>query len=182
MLAHESAEPWGHPIVDEFNLAMLIIRVSLGITMAAHGYAKFFKGGRIAGTAGWFDSMGMRPGKVHARLAAGGEIASGVCLAFGFFTAFACLGFVGLMAVAGYTVHRKHGFMIINEGWEYVFVLAVAAVTIAMLGPGEWSIDDAMGIADDLDGYTGLLISAGGGLAAATALLAVFYRPPKPTS
>ena len=123
--------------MDEFNLAMLIIRVSLGITMATHGYAKFFKGGRIAGTAGWFDSMGMRPGKVHARLAAGGEIASGLCLALGFLTTFACLGFVGLMAVAAYTVHLKNGFMILNEGWEYVFVLAVTAVTIAMLGPGE---------------------------------------------
>jgi len=89
---------------------------------------------------------------------------------------------VGLMAVAAYTVHLKNGFMILNEGWEYVFVLAVTAVTIAMLGPGEWSIDDAMGIADDLDGYTGLLIAAGGGLVAATALLAAFYRPPKPTT
>lgn len=181
MLA-DGSEPWGNEHVDEFNLAMLIIRVSLGVTMAMHGYAKFFKGGRIAGTAGWFDSMGMRPGKVHARLAAGGEIASGVCLALGFFTAFACLGFVGLMAVAAYTVHLENGFMILNEGWEYVFVLGITAVTIAMLGPGEWSIDDAMGIADDLDGYTGLLISAGGGLAAATALLAAFYRPPKPAA
>ena len=58
--------------MDEYNLALLIIRVALGATMAAHGYAKFFKGGRINGTAGWFDSMGMRPGRVHARLAAGG--------------------------------------------------------------------------------------------------------------
>jgi putative oxidoreductase len=47
-----------------------------------------------------------------------------------------------------------------------------------MIGPGQWSLDDKLGIADDLDGWTGLLISAGGGLLAAIGLLAVFYRPP----
>ncbi|MEM7284871.1 MAG: DoxX family protein [Actinomycetota bacterium] len=164
--------------MDEYNLALLIIRVALGLTMATHGYAKFFKGGRIDGTAGWFDSMGMRPGKVHARLAAGGEIASGLCLAVGFLTTFAALGFVGLMTVAYWTVHKANGFMILNEGWEYVFVLAVAAVTVAMLGPLEWSIDNAIGWDDELDGYTGLIISAGGGVAAAAALMGAFYRPP----
>ncbi len=164
--------------MDEYNLALLIIRVSLGLTMATHGYAKFFKGGKIDGTAGWFDSMGMRPGKVHARLAAGGEIAAGLCLAIGFLTSFAALGFVGLMTVAWWTVHKDKGFMILNEGWEYVFILAVAAVTVAMLGPLEWSIDNAIGWDDELDGYTGLIISAGGGVAAAGALMGAFYRPP----
>ncbi len=164
--------------MDEYNLALLIIRVALGLTMAAHGYAKFFKGGKIAGTAGWFDSMGMRPGKVHATMAASGEIAAGLCLAVGFLTSFAALGFVGLMTVAYWLVHKDNGFMILNEGWEYVFILAVAAVTVAMLGPLEWSIDNAIGWDDELDGYTGLIISAGGGVAAAAALMGAFYRPP----
>lgn len=167
--------------MDEYNLALLIIRVALGLTMAAHGYNKFFKGGKIAGTAAWFDSMGMRPGKAHATLAATSEIAAGLCLAFGFLTTFAALGFVGLMSVAYYTVHSDKGFMILNEGWEYVFILAVSAVVVAMLGPLEWSIDHAIGWDDELDGYTGLLISAGGGVAAAAALLAIFYRPPAST-
>jgi len=166
--------------MDETNLALLIIRVALGLTMAAHGYNKFFKGGKIAGTAAWFDSMGMQPGAVHARLAAGSEIAAGLCLALGFFTSFAALGFVGLMSVAYYTVHSHNGFMILNEGWEYVFILGITAVTVAMLGPGEWSIDHAIGWDTDLDGYTGLIISAGGGVLAAAALLAAFYRPPAP--
>ena len=168
--------------MDEYNLALLIIRVALGLTMAAHGYAKFFKGGRIDGTAGWFDSMGMRPGSVHARLAAGGEIAAGLCLAVGFLTTFAALGFVGLMTVAFWLVHRDKGFLILNEGWEYVFILAIAAVTVAMLGPLEWSIDNAIGWDDELDGYTGLIISAGGGVVAAAALMGAFYRPPSGVS
>ena len=108
-------------------------------------------------------------------------IGSGIFLAAGFLTSFAALGFVGLMSVAYWTVHSKNGFMIINEGWEYVFILAISAVTIAMIGPGEWSIDHAICLDNKLDGYTGLLISAGGGLLAATGLLGIFYRPPKET-
>ena len=48
----------------EIDLALTILRVSLGLTLAAHGYNKFFKGGKIEGTGRWFDSMGMRPGTV----------------------------------------------------------------------------------------------------------------------
>lgn len=161
--------------MDEVNLALLLLRVVIGITMAAHGYNK---AKNLGGTAGWFDSIGMRPGKLHARFAAFGEILAGLFLAAGFLTSFAALGFVGLMTVAWYTSHRDKGFFILDEGWEYVMVLGVVAVTIAMLGPGEWSVDDALGIADDLDGYVGLAIAAGGGVVAAVALLATFFRPP----
>ena len=57
-------------------------------------------------------------------------------------------------------------------------VLAGAAVVIATIGPGDWSIDEAIGLADDLDGWGGLAISAGGGVAAGVGLMAAFYRPP----
>ncbi len=162
--------------MDELNLAMLLVRVVIGVTLALHGVQKV-RGG-LDGVANWFDGMGMRPGWIHARFAAFGEIAAGVCLATGLLTTFAALGFVGLMSVAGWTDHRGKGFFILKQGWEYVMVLAVVAVTIAMLGPGEWSVDHALGIDDALDGYVGLLVSAGGGLVAASALLAAFYRPP----
>ncbi len=164
--------------MDEYNAAMLILRVAFGLTMAAHGYAKIFKGGKLAGTAGWFESIGMKPGAVHARLAAFTELATGIALAIGLLTTFAAMGFVGLMLVAGYVVHRANGFFITNTGWEYTFILAVAAVGIAMLGPGEWSLDNALGIDADLDGWLGLIIAAGGGVAAGVAQLALFYRPP----
>lgn len=167
--------------MDEYNAALLLLRVAFGLTMAAHGYAKVFKGGKLAGTAGWFDSIGMKPGAVHARLAAGTEILAGLGLAVGLLTTFSAMGFVGLMLVAGYVVHRNNGFFIVSEGWEYTFILAVAAVGIAMLGPGEWSIDSAIGIADTFDGWLGLTLAGGGGLAAGAAQLAAFYRPPAET-
>ena len=86
-----------------FSVGLLILRVVLGLTMAAHGYNKFFGSGGIAGTAGWFDSIGMRPGALHARLAATTEIAAGLLLAVGLFTPLAAAAFVALMLVAAWT-------------------------------------------------------------------------------
>src|ERR1700753_781919 len=70
--------------IHTYGAGLLILRVVIGLTMAAHGYAKFFKGGRIPGTARWFDSIGMRPGKVAAPAAASTEIGSGILFALGF--------------------------------------------------------------------------------------------------
>ena len=158
--------------------ALLLLRVVVGLTLAAHGYNKFFGGGRIAGTARWFESIGMRPGRQHAILAAGGEIAAGLALAAGFLTVPAAAGFVGLMTVAFWVAHRGKGLFVMNDGWEYTAVLATVAVAIAMIGPGELSLDSLIGIAEVLDGWVGLAISAGGGVVAAALLLAAFYRPP----
>ena len=163
--------------VTEHDLALFLLRVALGLTLAAHGANKFKSG--LDGVGRWFDSMGMRPGALHARFAAGGEVSVGLFLAAGLLTSFAALGFVGLMTVAAVTVHLPKGFFILDEGWEYVFILGVTAVAIALLGPGRWSIDRAIGIDDNFDGWFGLAIAAGGGLAAAGGLLSVFYRPPK---
>jgi putative oxidoreductase len=69
--------------------------------------------------------------------------------------------------------------LLIKEGWS-TGLIAITAVCVSLLGPGEWSLDHALDIADDLDGWTGFWISLGLGVGAAAALLAVFYRPPAP--
>jgi putative oxidoreductase len=163
------------------DFTLLVLRVSLGLTMAAHGYNKFFGGGRIPGTARWFESMGMRPGKLHAVLAATTEVVSGLLLAAGLLTTFAGAGFVGVMLVAAWT-HKHNGFFIVKSGWEYNFVLAITAVCISAIGPLRWSLDRALGIDDSLDGWVGFALSAGIGLASGIAQMAIFYRPPAPTS
>jgi putative oxidoreductase len=165
------------PTVDQLNFGLLLLRLVVGPVFAFHGYAKIFRGGRLAGTAGWFHSMGMRPGDLHARFAAFGEIATGVCLALGLLTSFAGMGLVGLMSVAFWTVHKGHGLLITKEGWEYILVLAAIGVSIATIGPGEWSLDRAIGL--DLNGTVGFLIALVGGVGLAAALLATFYRPPR---
>ncbi|WP_433632534.1 DoxX family protein [Nocardia sp. CA-120079] len=155
----------------------LLLRVIAGLTMAAHGYQKFYSGGRIPGTARWFDSIGMRPGRLHAVTAAGTEMAAGILLALGLLTPLAGAGFVGLMLVAAWTVHRAHGFYSVNSGWEYNLVLATIGVALSTTGPGEWSLDGVLGLTESLSGLTGFLISAGGGSIAGAALLAACYRP-----
>lgn len=166
----------------EFNLVMFIFRVLVGLTFAAHGYAKMFRGGKIAGTAGWFDSIGMKPGKVHALAASITEMGAGALLAVGLLTPFAAAAIIGVMLVAGWTVHRSDGFFIVSGGWEYTFIVALMAFAIAGLGPGAWSLDETFSLADDLNGYTGLAIAAGVGIVAGVGQIAAFYRPPAPAA
>ncbi|MBF4999662.1 DoxX family protein [Nocardia sp. BSTN01] len=162
------------------DTGLLLLRVAAGLTMAAHGYQKFFSGGRIAGTGAWFDSIGMRPGRVHALLAAATEIAAGVLLALGLATPFAGAAFVALMVVAGYTVHRGNGFFSVRSGWEYNFILAVIGAAVATAGPGRYSLDHLSGWDTGLSGVAGALIGIVGGLAAGVGQLVVFFRPPVP--
>ena len=165
-----------------YDVGLLILRVVLGLTLAAHGYNKFFGPGGLKGTAGWFDSMGMKPGMFHARIAATAEMSAGLGLAVGLLTPIPAAGFVALMFVAAWTVHRPNGFFIVKEGWEYNLILAVSAVGIATLGAGEYSLDYALfrstGLYDLLHGWSGLLISAGLGLAGGIGQLVIFWRPP----
>jgi putative oxidoreductase len=167
--------------VTAYDFGILLLRVVLGLTMAAHGYNKFFGPGGLAGTAGWFDSMGMKPGKFHARVAASTEVAAGLGLAAGLLTPIPAGGFVSLMFVAAWTVHRKNGFFIVKEGWEYNLVLAVAAVAIATVGAGKLSLDYALfhasGVYQYLHGWSGLTVAVVLGLGGGIGQLAIFYRP-----
>lgn len=165
-----------------FDYGMALPRSCVGFTMCAHGYAKLFRGGRIPGTARWFDSIGMRPGAVHAWLAAVCEVGAGLLLGLGLLTPFAAAAFVSLMLFAAWTVHRGKGFFVTADGWEYNLVLAVSAVSVAVAGAGRLSIDWwALG-RDLWSGWPGLPISAGGGGAAATLLLVVSFRLAKSAS
>ncbi len=163
---------------EGLNIGLLILRVVVGLTIAAHGYNHIFRGGKIAGTAGWFESLGMRPGIVHAWLASITELAAGAALVLGLLTPLGAAGVAGTMAVAFVTNHRTNGFFIFRpgEGWEYVNVLLWAGLALGATGPGEWSLDDALGF-DWVSGTTGLAVAVIGGLGGAAALLATCWRP-----
>jgi putative oxidoreductase len=168
---------------DALNLALLVLRCGVGAVMLAHGINHIAGGGRIEGTARWFASLGMRPGIVHAWLASVTEVVGGVALLLGLLTPLGGAAVVGIMAVAFVTNHRGNGFFIFRpgEGWEYVMTLAITGLVLAVAGPGEWSLDEAFGLRDDLVGTTGLLIALLAGAGGAAALLALAWRPP-PTS
>jgi putative oxidoreductase len=159
---------------DIINLVLLVTRVAAGVTLALHGYQKFFLGGRIPGTAGWFESLGMRPGKLHAYLAACTEISCGIGFALGLLTPLTAAGCVGIMVVAAWT--HKGRFFVFKDGWEYNLILGLMAILIATIGPGRWSLDYALDLTDDLSGGTGFVLSLLG-VVAAVVLLAVFWKP-----
>lgn len=159
------------------DLALLVLRCGVGAVMLAHGVNHIRP--NIDGTAAWFGSMGMHPAKLHAWLASVTEIGAGIALVAGLLTPFAAAGVVGVMFVAWAINHRGNGFFIFRpgEGWEYVMTLGIVGLAIGALGPGEWSLDEALGLTDDLTGTTGLLIATIGGVGGGAALLAGFWRP-----
>jgi putative oxidoreductase len=167
---------------DAVDLGLLALRCVVGVVMLAHGINHVIGGGRIPGTARWFESLGMRPGRLHAWLASGTEIAAGVLLVLGLLTPLAAAGVVGVLVVAWITNHRGNGFFIFRpgEGWEYVMTLTVVALAVGAVGPGSWSLDDALGF-DELAGADGLALTAALGIGGAAALLLGFWRRPAPT-
>ncbi len=160
------------------DLALLVLRVVVGGVFVAHGVNHIVGGGKIAGTARWFESLGMRPGWLHAWTASLTEAGAGALLVVGLLTPLAAAGVVGVMAVAWVTNHLKNGFFIFRpgEGWEYVMVLTVAGLALADLGPGAWSLDRLAGLTG-LWGWTGLVIAAVAGFGGAALLLATSWRP-----
>jgi putative oxidoreductase len=166
------------------DIAALLLRVIVGVTMLLHGYNHAFGGGRIAGTARWFGSIGMRPPLLHAYLATLTELCAGTLLILGLFTPVAAAGVIGTMCVALVTNHLRNGFFIFRpgEGYEYVLMIIVVTAAIGAAGGGAWSLDGLLAIQQQLDEWVGLGVAAGGGGLAAGATLAVFFRRPEPAA
>jgi putative oxidoreductase len=152
----------------------LLLRAAVGGTMIAHG----MKHGRsIDGTAGWFGSIGFNQPRLQAQTSAVVEFGAGAAIVAGAGTPVAAAAVVGVMAVAARSVHLPNGFFITSEGWEYVGNLAIAAIALASIGPGRWSVDRALGLDSALCGNRAAALAAAIGLTAAGAQLATFHRP-----
>jgi len=166
---------------NAFNLAMLILRVGVGLIFLAHGI-KHARGREK--TTNWFASLGFRQAPLQWFMSTATEIGAGLLLILGLLTSLAAAGVVGIMVVAFLTVHRAAGFFITAfmkegievEGWEYVFTLAFTASAIAVAGPGDWSIDNSLGIAHDLDAWWGVVLVAGAVLLSIGQVV-TFWRP-----
>lgn len=160
------------------SLGLLLLRLAIGLVFVAHGLNHVFGGGKIAGTAQWFESLGMRRGLIHAWMASLVELGSGLLLVMGLLTPLAGAGIVGVMLVAWITNHHKNGFFIFRpgEGYEYVLTLTFCGLLFGATGGGTWSLDSALGIADP-PGWSMMWACYAAGILGALALLAVFWRP-----
>src|SRR5215468_5811766 len=146
------------------SIGLLVLRLIVGLTLAAHGAQKlfgWFGGYGLEGTGQFLEQLGFRPGRRQAALAGVAEAGGGLLLASGLFTPFA----------AAVSVHLPKGFFAHLGGYEYTLVLGTAALAIAFTGPGPVSLDQALGI--DWSGNAwGLGALVAGAIGAAVPLLA----------
>ncbi|WP_286740075.1 DoxX family protein [Psychrobacter sp. UBA3068] len=124
--------------------AAFILRVPVGLILAAHGAQKlfgWFGGNGLAGTAQWLSSMGIEPGYLMAFLAGGAEFFGGLALVIGLLTRPAALVAAFTMLVAIFSVHIGNGLFAADGGYEYALTLFVALIALAIQGGGYLSVD-----------------------------------------
>ncbi|QJD84109.1 DoxX family protein [Cohnella herbarum] len=123
---------------------LLLLRVIIGLLFAGHAMQKlagWFGGHGLAGTGGFFESIGIKPGRTMALLAGLAELVGGLLFAFGLFTPLAALLIIVTMLMAIVKVHGKNGLWVTQNGYEFNLVLIVIAVSVALIGPGDYSLD-----------------------------------------
>jgi putative oxidoreductase len=155
------------------DIGLLLLRLVVGFTVAAHGGQKlfgWFGGYGLAGTGGWLESIGFRPGKVQAAVAGTAEFVGGSLLALGFLTPVGAALVIAVMVVAIVSVHLPKGFFVTGGGFEYNLVLLAAAAALAFTGPGANSLDavEGLDLAGLLPGVVAVLVGfvlGGGALA-----------------
>jgi len=126
------------------DTGLLIARMVLGLLMAAHGTQKlfgWFGGYGLAGTGGFFEQLGFRPGRFFAATAGTTEVVGGLLVAAGLLGPLGPALIVSVMVVAIATVHWPHGLFAQNNGIETPLLYAVGAVALALTGPGAYSLD-----------------------------------------
>jgi putative oxidoreductase len=131
------------------DLALLILRLVVGVLFVGHGAQKLFGsfgGHGLEGTGGFFEHLGLKPGKVHAFNAGAAEFFGGALLALGLLTPIAAVLLIGTMTVAIAAVHGPKGPWVSDGGYEYNAVLIAVAAALSGVGPGAWSLDNLFGI------------------------------------
>ncbi|HEY6450069.1 MAG TPA: DoxX family protein [Candidatus Cybelea sp.] len=131
------------------SVAFLVVRLILGLGLMAHGAQKlfgWFGGHGIAGTGGFFEGIGFRPGRMFALMAALGETIGGLLTVLGLGGALGPVLIVIVMLVAIGSVHIDKGFFTQNGGWELPATNIAAAIAIAFGGNGLYSLDNVLGL------------------------------------
>ena len=153
------------------DLALLIVRLIVGLGFAAHGAQKlfgWFRGGGLSGTSEFFEGLGFSPGRFFATAAGVSELTAGLLIATGSFGAIGPALIVALMVVAILTVHAANGFFAESNGFELPLLYLAVALVLAMAGPGAYSLDRLVGasyFSRPEVAWTFVTLGAAGGLA-----------------
>ncbi|MEV6236595.1 DoxX family membrane protein [Lentzea sp. NPDC051838] len=135
-----------HPATDSGqDFGLLLLRVVVGLTMAAHGTQYlfgWFGGGGLAGASAFFARSGYRSSDLMAVVAGLSETLGGLGLAVGLLTPLSAAAIVGTM-INAMAVKWSGGFFA-PRGVEYEVVMAAAAAAVAIAGPGRFAVDGAV--------------------------------------
>ena len=135
--------------LDALNVGLLLVRVVFGLAMAGHGAQKlfgWFGGYGLAGTGGFFEGLGFRPGTRFALAAGLSEFTGGMLVALGLLGPVGPALIVSVMLVAMVTVHLKNPFFASTNGIEVPLLYSATAVGLALTGPGLLSLDGQLGL------------------------------------
>jgi putative oxidoreductase len=136
--------------VNNPDLALLVLRIAVGVVISMHGFLKLGwvgKGGSPAGTAGWFDKyLGFKPGLFWAWVSIFAESLGGVLVALGLFGPFPAAAVAADLVVVTIVAHLPKGFWAHEGGWEFPVPLAAGAFAVALIGNGQYSLDAALGL------------------------------------
>jgi len=131
------------------SLGLLVIRVAIGLLFVGHGAQKLFGsfgGHGPEGTGAFFESQGMRPGRLMAVAAGASELVGGALFAAGLLTPVGAALISATMITAMLTVHAGKGLWMTEGGVEYNLVLVAAVFGVTAIGAGKWSLDHALGL------------------------------------
>ena len=131
------------------DIGFLLLRLTVGLTLAAHGAQKlfgWFGGPGLDGTGKGMEMLGFLPGRRHALMAGLSEVGGGLLLALGLVTPVAASIVFAVMLVAGVSAHVTRGFFITNGGYEYTLILGTSGLSLAFTGPGLLSLDALLGL------------------------------------
>jgi len=156
------------------HLGLLILRVGLGVVLAAHGLQKVFGWSGGQGLTGFKNSLsdvGYQHADILAYVSAGGEIVSGALLVLGLFTPVAAAGALaflinGLLATISANPHSHTLTYFLPDGHEYQITLIVMAVAVILAGPGRYGLDGGRGWAyrPFIGSFVALLCGIAGGV------------------
>jgi len=147
------------------DIGLFALHVIPGALFMGHGAQKLFGvfgGHGIDGTGGFFESLGLKPGRLHARAAGSAEFFGGLLLALGLLVPLAAAVLIATMLTASLTAHRGKGVWAQDGGYELPLVYATIAFGLAAVGAGDISLDNALGL--DLAGSEWALGALGAGL------------------
>jgi putative oxidoreductase len=135
--------------VTASDLGILVLRLVIGLTMAAHGSQKAFGWWKGSGWAGWravMTRMGFRPESLWAGVSVGAELVGGLLLAIGFLTPFAAMALIGQSMVIIVKAHWPRGFWNRDNGFEFPLTLLAGVVAVVGTGAGAISVDGLLGL------------------------------------